>query len=205
MNSGVQFTLVSDIILQRDYPLASRTRDRTNRSRPVLRAMAGEADRAWDGDSVVLPALPVGVAPYHSRFPGTLSVSTETLRHYAHDVVKSLSDSMRSAGSGCAPSTNTPVTQANSRQPCYSTSVQTMSVSQLPVTPPHGTTQLTGASFASSPTSSARTAVGDATDASAEQGEAVFETAVDAILCYIRVVNSANSDRATELLPKTAY
>ncbi len=59
----------------------------------IARAIADNADREWDGKSVVLPALPVGVAPYHGRFPGTLSVSTETLRRYTREVVESLSDS----------------------------------------------------------------------------------------------------------------
>ncbi|SEW30586.1 creatininase family protein [Natrinema salifodinae] len=62
----------------------------------IARAIAADADREWDGDSVVLPALPVGIAPYHGRFPGTLSVSPETLRGYARDIVESLSDSSSS-------------------------------------------------------------------------------------------------------------
>lgn len=59
----------------------------------IARSMANEADHVWNGESIVLPALPVGVAPYHGRFPGTLSVSTETLRRYTRDVVESLTDS----------------------------------------------------------------------------------------------------------------
>ncbi|SFS80787.1 creatininase family protein [Halostagnicola kamekurae] len=59
----------------------------------ISRAMAEAADRESTADSVVLPALPVGVAPYHGHFPGTLSVSTETLASYVRDILKSLSDS----------------------------------------------------------------------------------------------------------------
>ncbi len=59
----------------------------------IARAIAAEADQTGDTDSVVLPALPVGVAPYHEHFPGTLSVSPETLRSYVRDIVASLSDS----------------------------------------------------------------------------------------------------------------
>ncbi|WP_137288705.1 creatininase family protein [Natronorubrum halophilum] len=56
----------------------------------VARAIAAAADRTLPTETVVLPPLPVGVAPYHGPFPGTLSVSPETLRSYARDVVTSL-------------------------------------------------------------------------------------------------------------------
>ena len=58
----------------------------------IARAIAADADRESPLESVVLPPLPVGVAPYHGRFPGTLSVSPETLRRYVRDVVESLSE-----------------------------------------------------------------------------------------------------------------
>ncbi|QCS45023.1 creatininase family protein [Natrinema versiforme] len=59
----------------------------------IARSIAAAVDQEWDGNAAVLPPLPVGVAPYHGRFPGTLSVSPETLRRYARDVVDSVSDS----------------------------------------------------------------------------------------------------------------
>ncbi|AHF99546.1 creatininase [Halostagnicola larsenii XH-48] len=59
----------------------------------IARAIAETADGESTADSVVLPALPVGVAPYHGHFPGTLSVSSETLRSYVRDVLESLSAS----------------------------------------------------------------------------------------------------------------
>ncbi|UHQ98032.1 creatininase family protein (plasmid) [Natrinema zhouii] len=59
----------------------------------IARAMAAKADRRSDLNSIVLPPLPVGVAPYHGHFSGTLSVSAETLRRYVRDVLDSLSDS----------------------------------------------------------------------------------------------------------------
>nr|WP_275040059.1 creatininase family protein [Natrialba asiatica] len=58
--------------------------------------IAAAADREWDGTSVVLSPIPVGIAPYHGRFPGTLSISPETLRRYARDIVDSLSSSCSS-------------------------------------------------------------------------------------------------------------
>ncbi|ELZ03532.1 creatininase family protein [Natrialba aegyptia] len=62
----------------------------------IARAIAAAADREWDGTSVVLPPIPVGIAPYHGRFPGTLSISPETLRRYARDIVDSLAKSCSS-------------------------------------------------------------------------------------------------------------
>ncbi|WP_188854008.1 creatininase family protein [Haloarcula argentinensis] len=59
----------------------------------IAEELAKEADRRNDLDSVVLPTVPVGIAPYHSHFPGTLSVSAETLRQYVYDIVNSLSNS----------------------------------------------------------------------------------------------------------------
>ncbi|WP_049909683.1 creatininase family protein [Haloarcula japonica] len=59
----------------------------------IAEELANEADRRNDFDSVVLPPVPVGIAPYHGHFPGTLSVSAETLRQYVSDILNSLSDS----------------------------------------------------------------------------------------------------------------
>jgi creatinine amidohydrolase len=47
------------------------------------------ADR-HDGEVVVAPAVPVGVAEEHRRFDGTLWVSPDTFRDYVRDVVGSL-------------------------------------------------------------------------------------------------------------------
>lgn len=59
----------------------------------IARAIVEAADGESAANSVVLPPLPVGVAPYHGHFPGTLSVSPETLRSYVRDVLESLSAS----------------------------------------------------------------------------------------------------------------
>ena len=45
---------------------------------------------AYDGDVVVAPTVPVGVAEEHRRFDGTLWVSPDTFRNYVRDVVGSL-------------------------------------------------------------------------------------------------------------------
>ncbi|MFB6092711.1 MAG: creatininase family protein [Haloquadratum sp.] len=47
------------------------------------------ADR-YDDPVVVAPAIPVGVAEEHRRFPGTLWTSESTFRSYVRDVVTSL-------------------------------------------------------------------------------------------------------------------
>ncbi|MFD1633526.1 creatininase family protein [Haloplanus ruber] len=44
----------------------------------------------YDGDVVVAPAVPVGVAEEHRQFDGTLWVSPDTFRDYVRDVVGSL-------------------------------------------------------------------------------------------------------------------
>ncbi|WP_436346851.1 creatininase family protein [Natronorubrum sp. FCH18a] len=187
--------------------------------------MAGEADRAWDGESVVLPALPVGVAPYHDRFPGTLSVSTETLRHYAHDVVKSLSDSSVETvvfvnGHGGNGETLShlarEVTEAEAieldaflwewmravdEHVGHAGELETAVL--LHLCPDDVGEPVAGDASAWNDTVdggvvrqftdefSENGAVGDATDASAEQGEAVFETALDALVSFLKRVENA--------------
>jgi creatinine amidohydrolase len=50
---------------------------------------AAGADR-YDGEVLVAPTIPVGVAEEHRRFPGTLWVSADTFRRYVRDVIGSL-------------------------------------------------------------------------------------------------------------------
>jgi len=45
---------------------------------------------ASDGDVVVAPPVPVGVAAEHRRFPGTLWVSEDTFRDYVRETAESL-------------------------------------------------------------------------------------------------------------------
>lgn len=59
----------------------------------IARNIATEVDKYSECNTIVLPTIPVGIAPYHSHFPGTLSVSMETFRQYVHDILNSLSDS----------------------------------------------------------------------------------------------------------------
>lgn len=42
-------------------------------------------------NTVTVPAIPVGVAEYHRHFSGTLWVSTETLKQYVGEIIRSLS------------------------------------------------------------------------------------------------------------------
>jgi len=46
----------------------------------------------YDGEVVVAPAIPVGVAEEHRQFPGTLWVSEETFRSYVRETVASLAE-----------------------------------------------------------------------------------------------------------------
>lgn len=194
----------------------------------IARAMAGEADREWDGESVVLPALPVGVAPYHGRFPGTLSVSTETLRRYALDVVKSLADSSVETvvfvnGHGGNGETLShlarEVTEARAieleaylwewmsavdEHVGHAGELETSVL--LHLCPDDVGEPVAGDASAWSDTVdggvvyqftdefSENGAVGDATDASAEQGRAVFETAVEVLASFLKRVGSAQRD-----------
>ena len=45
---------------------------------------------AFDGEVVVAPAIPVGVAEEHRAFPGTMWVSPDTFRAYVRECVESL-------------------------------------------------------------------------------------------------------------------
>ena len=53
-------------------------------------AVAEAGAAAYDGDVVVTPAIPVGVAEEHRAFTGTLWTSESTFRAYVRDVVASL-------------------------------------------------------------------------------------------------------------------
>ncbi|WP_254536921.1 creatininase family protein [Halomarina litorea] len=53
-------------------------------------AVAEAGAGAYGGDLLVAPAIPVGVAEEHRRFPGTLWVREDTFRQYVSDVVGSL-------------------------------------------------------------------------------------------------------------------
>lgn len=58
----------------------------------IAQAIAEETTQMLDRDCLCLPTIPVGVAPYHGTFPGTLSVRPETLRRYVVDIIQSLAD-----------------------------------------------------------------------------------------------------------------
>ncbi|MFC4552880.1 MULTISPECIES: creatininase family protein [Halorussus] len=53
-------------------------------------AVAEAGAAAYDGEVVVGPAIPVGVAAEHRQFTGTLWVSEETFRDYVRETVASL-------------------------------------------------------------------------------------------------------------------
>jgi len=53
-------------------------------------AVAAAGADAFDGEVVVAPAVPVGVAAEHRRFAGTLWVSEDTFRDYVRETVESL-------------------------------------------------------------------------------------------------------------------
>ncbi|MCL7417923.1 MAG: creatininase family protein [Halalkalicoccus sp.] len=53
-------------------------------------AVAEAASEAYDGDVIVAPAIPVGVAEEHRHFAGTLWVSPDTFRAYVRETVASL-------------------------------------------------------------------------------------------------------------------
>jgi len=55
-------------------------------------AVAEAGVERYDGEVVVAPAIPVGVAEEHRQFPGTLWVSEETFRSYVRETVDSLAD-----------------------------------------------------------------------------------------------------------------
>jgi creatinine amidohydrolase len=53
-------------------------------------AVASAGADAYDGEAVVAPAIPVGVAEEHRAFAGTLWVSEDTFRDYVRETVASL-------------------------------------------------------------------------------------------------------------------
>ena len=53
-------------------------------------AVAEAGAQAYDGEVVVAPAVPVGVAEEHRQFTGTLWVSADTFRDYVRETVASL-------------------------------------------------------------------------------------------------------------------
>ena len=53
-------------------------------------AVAGAGADAFDGEVVVAPAIPVGVAEEHRAFSGTMWVSPDTFRAYVRECVESL-------------------------------------------------------------------------------------------------------------------
>ncbi|MFC6731642.1 MULTISPECIES: creatininase family protein [unclassified Haladaptatus] len=53
-------------------------------------AVAAAGHEAYDGDLVVAPTIPVGIAEEHRHFTGTLWVSEDTFRRYVRETVQSL-------------------------------------------------------------------------------------------------------------------
>ncbi|MCU4925740.1 creatininase family protein [Halobacteria archaeon AArc-dxtr1] len=53
-------------------------------------AVAAAGAQAYDGEVVVAPAIPVGIAEEHRHFPGTMWVSPDTFRAYVRDAAASL-------------------------------------------------------------------------------------------------------------------
>lgn len=187
----------------------------------IARSIAAAVGRKWDGNAAVLPPLPVGVAPYHGRFPGTLSVSAETLRRYARDVVESLSDSSTSIetvvfvnGHGGNGETLSHLARELTEMESIDVDVfrwewmravddhvghaGTLETSILlylcpddvgePVAgdaPTWASTVDGGTLHHFTDEFSENGAVGDATDASAAQGEQTFATAVDALVSFL--------------------
>ncbi|THE64779.1 creatininase family protein [Salinadaptatus halalkaliphilus] len=185
----------------------------------VARAMATEADQRSDLDSVVLPTVPVGITPYHGHFPGTLSVSAETLRRYVRDVLDSLSDSSieivvfvngHGGNGGTLGNLARDVAddstvdldaflwewmRAVDDHVGHAGELETSVL--LHLRPNDVGEPVAGEADAWDDTVdggvlhqftddfSENGAVGDATDASTEQGEAVFETAVDALVSFL--------------------
>jgi creatinine amidohydrolase len=56
-------------------------------------AIAARAADAYDGEVVVAPAVPVGIAEEHRAFDGTLWVTEDSFRAYVGDVLRSLAHS----------------------------------------------------------------------------------------------------------------
>lgn len=53
-------------------------------------AVANAGTEAYDGDVVVAPTIPVGIAEEHRQFTGTLWVSPDTFRSYVRETIQSL-------------------------------------------------------------------------------------------------------------------
>lgn len=56
----------------------------------TAKAVASAAAETYDGEVVVAPPIPVGIAEEHRHFPGTLWVSPDTFRSYVRETVASL-------------------------------------------------------------------------------------------------------------------
>ncbi|MDL5362041.1 creatininase family protein [Halalkalicoccus sp. NIPERK01] len=56
----------------------------------TAKAVADAAGDAYDGEVVVAPSIPVGIAEEHRQFSGTLWVSPDTFRSYVRETVASL-------------------------------------------------------------------------------------------------------------------
>ncbi|RRJ28432.1 creatininase family protein [Halocatena pleomorpha] len=56
----------------------------------IASAVAETADERYDGDVVVGPTVPVGIAEEHRHFTGTLWVTEETFRRYVRETIESL-------------------------------------------------------------------------------------------------------------------
>ncbi len=197
----------------------------------IARAMAAKADRVRDDELVVLPALPVGIAPYHGRFPGTLSVSAETLRCYIFDILESVGDSTIETvvfvnGHGGNGETLSHIARevtaaveidldvyvwewmrAVDEHVGHAGELETAVLLYLcpndvgePVAgdaPTWDDTVDGGVVHQFTDQFSENGAVGDATAASATQGEAIFETAVDALTSFIERVEHTDRETAS--------
>ncbi|WP_324756598.1 creatininase family protein [Haloarcula sp. GH36] len=191
----------------------------------IAREMAREADRRSDRNSMVLPTVPVGIAPYHCHFPGTLSISPETLRQYVADVLDSLSDSsvetvvlVNGHGGNGETLGNLARTVADdstidldvflwewmSAVDDYVDHAGELETSVLLYVCPDDVGTPTDGDAATwddtvdggvvnrfTEEFSMNGAVGDATAASAEQGEQLFDTATDALCSFLRRVGAA--------------
>lgn len=56
----------------------------------TARAIADAAAEAWEGEMIVAPPIPVGIAEEHRQFTGTLWVSPDTFRAYVRETIESL-------------------------------------------------------------------------------------------------------------------
>ncbi|MEY7850651.1 creatininase family protein [Natrarchaeobius sp. A-rgal3] len=185
----------------------------------VANEIAVAADGETDRETVVVPPIPVGIAPYHGRFPGTLSVSPETLRRYVRDVVTSFSGTSvetvvlvngHGGNGGALSHLSREVTASDSTDldvypwewmraiEDHVGHAGEIETSVLLYLCPEDVGEPVDGDAAEWDTVvdggvvrhftdefSENGAVGDATGATAEQGEQVFETAVDALVSYL--------------------